>query len=109
MAIQINTPQTPRTRFSVILSGQTYSFLQTWNERSASWYLGITAGDGTIIRSCGKMLPRVPLVIRNKHLMPLGNLYIVAVLDANKEPVSRTNLGLDKDFVLTYILDSEAS
>ncbi len=107
MALQIDTPQAPFSGYSVTLGGTTFNFVQRWNDRAASWYLDISDASGTVIRKGAKLLPKVPLILRNKSLMPNGNLYIVKQITGYTGNITRDNLGLGSTFTLTYITTTE--
>lgn len=107
MAQLINTPQTPSSRYTVTLGGETYQLAQRWNGRSKAWYLDIATSDGVVIRTGGKMLPKVPLVLRNKELIPKGNLFVVRNLEGYKLDVGRNNLGLESPYTLAYLTSEE--
>lgn len=107
MALVINTPKTPYTDFTTTLSGTTYQLNLRWNGRAESWYLDIATSNGVVIRKGAKLLPKVPLIVKNKSMFPDGNLFVVKSIEGYSEPVGRDNLGKDSPYSLIFLTNQE--
>lgn len=108
MALFINTPQGADTTYTVTLGGVTYRFRQRWNERVGAWYLDVWTVDGELLKLGGKLLPNVPIITRNKHLMQGANLYVVKRINGYSAMVNRDNLGINQNYTLIYQTDKES-
>lgn len=108
MAIAINTPQDADVTYTETLGGESYKLHQVWNTRSQSWSLDVFLLDGTVVKRSAKLLPEVPLINRNKHLMPGANLFVFKRIEGGEDFVGRNNLGLNGSYVLTYQTDEES-
>ena len=105
----INTPDNSYTNFTTTLNGNSYRITLRWVDRTRSWYIDLSTSAGQTIVNGVKLVPNVSLIKTNNHLIEGGNLYLVPTNSSVTSEVipTRTNLGLNKSFLLAFYLDTE--
>ena len=98
----ISNPTTAYSTYKVIIEGDSYTFTQRYNTRSASWYLDILTSSGEVIVLGRKLELYMPVVTRNLSLMPSGNITVLRVGSSKATEITRDNLYADGDYNLVY-------
>lgn len=98
----IKTPSQASSSYKVSLEGQSYKLYQRFNTRTQSWYLDVYNSDNSPLVLGRKLLPEVPIIVRNLDLMPKGNLTVVQNKSSLATSITRDNLGEGKDYELNY-------
>lgn len=108
MALKITIPDTSWSSQLVSLSGKSYIFEISYNERSTRWYINITLSGEEVINSL-KAIESVNMTGRyNLINFDHGELFCVRFKQTS-DPVGRDNFGVGKDYELVYLTNEEIS
>ncbi len=106
MALKITIPDTSWSSQLVSLSGKSYIFEISYNERSTRWYINVTLAGEEVINSL-KAIENINMTGRyNLVKFDHGGLFCVR-FKKTTDPVGRDNFGLGKDYELIYLTNSE--
>lgn len=93
-------------RYQISIEGESYIFVFKWMDRSKSFYLTISASDGTVIQKNAKLIPNTPLITRNKEIAPSGQIYLIRTGE-NLPAITKDSIGPDKEYILRYFTRAE--
>ena len=77
----------PNQQMSVALDGVEFILRLFWNDRDESWYIDVSAGDGTPIWMGSRVATGVPILHQCVHARrPAGELVAIDTLNEDKDP-----------------------
>lgn len=105
--LKIPTPDKSFSTIEVPLSGDSYLLTYRYNSRTNRWKMDISSTDGTEIKNNISLIEGFPLI--NHLTIPEFDdvIFVVARRNATDDLCSRDNLGVSKDYTLTYITFDE--
>lgn len=108
MALRIKIPDSANSRQEVALGGEVLLLDLSFNSQNKGWYMSLKSPvDLSEILSGRQLKPNQNLTGRYfLDELPEGNIWCLRQTTSSQD-ITRDNLGVDKDFCLFYLSNSE--
>ena len=106
---RINIPDIAFARKTVSLNSTTFFFTYRFNDRTGRWNLDISDQDDVSLARGLVLLDEGDITLHISKLNDaMGGFLFITKLKNTPESCGRNNVGIDKDYELTYISFKEA-